>query len=93
MSGGHFDYQQSRLHDMADEIQELIDTNGEPDGYGVVDDFAPDTLAAFREAVSLLCRAYVYVQRIDWLVSCDDGEEAFHMRLAKELAALEEKPA
>jgi len=30
-------------------------------------------------------RSYTYVQRLDWLVSGDDGEEDFHTRLRKEL--------
>ena len=29
--------------------------------------------------------AAIYAQRIDWLVSGDDGEETFHQRLAEEL--------
>jgi hypothetical protein len=40
----------------------------------------------FNKAVSLLKQAYVYTQRIDWLVSGDDGEDDFHTRLANELA-------
>jgi len=91
MSGGHFDYQQSRLHDIADEIEELINTNSKSDRYGVVNDFAPATLARFREAVALLRRVYVYVQRIDWLVSCDDSEGVFHRRLREELETLEKE--
>jgi len=92
MSGGHFDYQQHCLLDIADEIQRVIRDNGvqEPDGWEAPL-FSPETLASFREAVALLRRAYVYVQRIDWLVSCDDGEEDFHRRLREELEALEKE--
>ena len=32
--------------------------------------------------------AQVYVQRIDWLVSDDDGEDSFHSRLNKELSEI-----
>ena len=39
-------------------------------------------------AVDLLRSAAIYVQRIDWLVSGDDGEDSFHRRLQKELEKL-----
>jgi len=42
----------------------------------------------FDKAVELLKQAHVYVQRIDWLVSGDDGEDSFHSRLKSELAKL-----
>jgi hypothetical protein len=32
--------------------------------------------------------AYVYAQRIDWLLSCDDGEDSFHKRLQAQLKEL-----
>ena len=44
------------------------------------------TLSEFKKGLELLKKAYVYVQRIDWLLSDDDGEETFHERLNKELS-------
>ena len=32
--------------------------------------------------------AQVYAQRVDWLVSGDDGEDSFHSRLNKELSEI-----
>jgi len=92
VSGGHFDYQQHRLHDIAEEIERIVRDNGvqEPDGWEAPL-FSPATLARFREAITLLHRAYVYVQRIDWLVSCDDSEADFHRRLHNNLEALEKE--
>jgi hypothetical protein len=90
MSGGYFNYQQDRLDDMATTIRELIDRHTRK----AIDDddsdfrFSAATVAKFEEAVSALNRAEVYVQRIDWLVSGDDGEDTFHAQLAKDLAAL-----
>ena len=54
-------------------------------------DFEPETIKEFKKALKLLRKAYVYVQRIDWLLSCDDCEENFHERLKKELEALKKK--
>ncbi len=55
-----------------------------PNPYGL----SKETLREFRKAVRLLRQAEVYAQRIDWLLSGDDGEEAFHERLKKDLEAL-----
>ena len=49
------------------------------------------TLREFEAAVRCLRRAAVYAQRIDWLLSGDDGEEEFHERLEKDLEELDKK--
>lgn len=92
MSGGHFNYQQYRLHDIAEEIRELIASNNSQHknswGETVGREYRPETIAEFEKAVHALNVAAVYAQRVDWLVSCDDGEDSFHRRLADELAKL-----
>lgn len=52
-------------------------------------EFSEETLAEFKKAVHILKQAEIYAQRIDWLLSGDDGEESFHERLKKELGKLE----
>jgi hypothetical protein len=42
-----------------------------------------------KEAVKALKIAQVYAQRVDWLLSGDDGEESFLRRLDDELKKLE----
>ena len=94
MSGGHFQYKQYELSHITDEIENAIANNGsnavtyfgDPIGHG----FSDETLAEFRAAVTALRVAQVYAQRIDWLISADDGEDTFHERLAADLAKLEE---
>lgn len=89
MSGGYFDYQQYRLGEIADRIETLIETNhseelneyGDPVGRG----YTEETIEEFVAAVRILREAYVYVQRVDWLLSGDDGEEEFHKRLEQDL--------
>lgn len=89
MSGGKFDYQQHRIQDIIDTIQDEIDTNNEKPEYwwgewnGQV--YSDETIAEFKKGIELLKKAYVYAQRIDWLLSGDDGEEDFHKRLNDEL--------
>lgn len=52
------------------------------------DGYSEETLQEFRKAVLLLKQAEVYAQRIDWLLSGDDGEDNFHERLKAELEEL-----
>jgi len=89
MSGGHFNYDQYRINEIQTEIEELIYSNndtskdkfGDTRGLG----FTKETIHEFKIAVELLKLASIYTQRIDWLVSGDDGEETFHKRLNEEL--------
>ena len=91
MSGGHFDYNQYKIGYIADSIEQLIyDNNSEElNEYGdrKSRDYTEETISKFCTALRLLRRAEIYAQRIDWLVSCDDGEDTFHKRLALDLAA------
>lgn len=89
MSGGHFDYQQYRIGQIADDIQLLIDSNDSTElnlyGDRVGCGYPREVVDRFREAVKVLRIAQIYAQRIDWLVSGDDGVEGFLARLAAEL--------
>ena len=86
MSGGHFDYRQYQIEDIADEIEELIEDNLFKDEYGYCRNYSEKTLDKFVEAVKALRIAEVYAHRVDWLVSCDDNEEHFHYRLQLDLS-------
>jgi len=90
MSGGRFGYSQHRLTVMVEEIEMVIQNNGVKDEWGYADNFSEETLQEFRNGISALKRAYVYAQRIDWLLSSDDSEEGFHARLKHDLKGLEE---
>jgi hypothetical protein len=92
MSGGYFNYRQHTLLDMADDIGSEILTNDstEKDEWGnnIGSHYTPETIAEFEVAVKALKLAYVYAQRIDWLLSGDDGEDSFHKRLQAQLKEL-----
>ena len=77
MSGGHFDNDQHIIFGILEVIEEEIQNNS--CGYSV------NTLEEFKEAVRALKKARIYVHRIDWLLSGDDGEETFHERLKEDL--------
>ena len=92
MSGGHFNYRQHHLLDMADDIGSEILTNDSTEknewGNNIGSHYSPETIAEFEKAVKALKLAYVYAQRIDWLLSGDDGEDSFHRRLQAQLGEL-----
>ena len=69
------------------EVKEFIyeyykNENGEQVWYY---DYSKETLDEFKKGLDILNKAYIYTQRIDWLLSGDDGEESFHKRLKEDL--------
>jgi hypothetical protein len=95
MSGGHFNYDQYKIEYIADEVEQLIINNDseELDEYGsfLGSHFTPETIDEFKKGLLLLRQARIYVQRIDWLVSGDDGEDSFHRRLKHDLELANER--
>jgi hypothetical protein len=92
MSGGFFKYEQHTLLDMADDIGSEILFNDITEknewGNNIGNRFSRETINEFEKAVTALKTAYVYAQRIDWLLSGDDGEDSFHIRLQAQLKEL-----
>ena len=90
MSGGRFDHKQYEIQYIADSIEQVIHEfeRGDKSEWGDYPkwDFKnPKTIDEFREAIKFLKMARIYAQRIDWLLSADDGEENFHERLKRDL--------
>ena len=54
-------------------------------------DYSPETIKAFKKGIRVLREADVYAQRIDGLLSGDDGEDSFLALLREELDALTKK--
>ena len=52
-------------------------------------EYPNEVIEKFKEAVKILRQAEVYAQRVDWLLSGDDGEESFLERLKEDLNKLE----
>ena len=52
-------------------------------------DLSDETLKEFENGLRYCQLAVIYAQRIDYLLSGDDGEETFHERLKKEIEKLE----
>jgi hypothetical protein len=94
MSGGHFNYDQYKMGYIAESIQDIIENNRVPinkkdrdpwDSREFYYDYPEEIIERFKLGVHYLKIAQVYAQRIDWLVSGDDGEESFMRRLDEDL--------
>lgn len=97
MSGGHFDYVQDRLLDVIESIQTEVAKNRVPYPKTGIQEWKleyggqrwePEVIKEFKKGIKAIQKAYVYIQRIDWLLSGDDGEENFHKRLKEDLREL-----
>ena len=92
MSGGHFNYKQHHLLEITEDIDSAIFNNNSEEknewGDNIGNRYNAETIAEFEKAVKALKLAYVYAQRIDWLLSGDDGEDSFHIRLQAQLKEL-----
>ncbi len=104
MSGGHFDYKQYQISEIADDIERILNRQGKEkpkdELYWDIEYFEKYPEEKFyptyseiiqekmREAVKQLRISTVYVQRVDWFLSGDDGEENFIRRLSEDLDRL-----
>jgi tartrate dehydratase alpha subunit/fumarate hydratase class I-like protein len=89
MSGGHFSYDQYHMENIADEIDRLINQNDSTEKNNWNEDvgrhYPPEIMARFKEAAHTIRQAQEMAQRVDWLVSEDDGEESFMTRWDEEV--------
>ena len=92
MSGGHYDYIQHRLEDdvlatMKEDIRVAVE-NKEND-WGYRPDYSQETIDILKRGRHAVAVAVIYLRRIDWFLSGDDGEEQLFLRLREELEELE----
>jgi len=84
ISGGHFQYTQYIIGDIANSIKSEIIKNRDAEHK-----FSQKTINEFRKGINILKQAEIYANRIDWLLSCDDSEKTFHERLNDDLKGVE----
>ena len=85
MSGGYFNYNQYILVDMInrlDEREERIKDYGKGIDVLTIDKSTEDLIEDARIISQL---AYIFLQRVDWLLSGDDGPETFKERIKEDL--------
>jgi len=111
MSGGHWEYIQYRLTDVAEDIDKLIEKNGklkseeelkenswhDDDWYNKYPEdryyyeYSQEAIEQFKAALMMIKIAQIYMQRMDWLLSGDDGEESFLRRIDEDLKKLQDE--
>lgn len=79
MSGGYFDYNQYRLIDIINKLDER-ENSIEPD-----EKFDEVTEDLIQDAKVIAQLAQIFLQRVDWLLSGDDGPETFKERIKEDL--------
>lgn len=79
MSGGYFDYNQYRLIDIINKLDER-ENSIEPD-----EKFDEVTEDLIQDAKVIAQLAQIFLQRVDWLLSWDDGPETFKERIKEDL--------
>ena len=74
---------------MADDIKKLIESNDDESlnewGDRIGRGYPSEIIDKFKEAEYDLRRAAEMLQRVDWLVSGDDGDDSFLKRWEKEV--------
>jgi hypothetical protein len=53
--------------------------------------YPDEVIEKFKEGLNIIRQAQIYAQRIDWLISGDDGNDSFLRRLKNDLNELNEK--
>ena len=53
--------------------------------------YPDEVIERFKEGLEVIKKAQIYMQRLDYLIAGDDGDESFVERLDKELAKLKEE--
>ena len=104
MSGGRFEYNQYKIREIAEDIDQEIRRSGRKktdeelkaeswicsDFYKKYPEdkfhykYPDEVIKEFEKGYYILRLAEIYAQRIDWLLSGDDGEDSFIERLAQE---------
>lgn len=83
---------QDKIDGVAWEIDELIRSNDDKttNQYGetIGHNYAPEVIERFRIAARTAKLAAAMVRRVDWLVSCDDGEDNFLERWDEDCKAI-----
>ena len=89
MSGGTFHGGQYGIIDIHETIESYINKQGKKSDYGdIYETFEPEVLKHLEDAIKCLKMAYVYAQRVDYLLAGDDGQETFLERLESDLSKL-----
>jgi hypothetical protein len=72
MSGGHFDYREYRLNEVADELEDVL---AFPDSYCIGAEPTTSNIAKLRDECRKL---FKLIKSADYMLSADSGEDEFN---------------
>ena len=87
MSGGYFEYRQYHLREILEDLISLVDNFKSI----YLNDYVVDQTSLIKVidvAIRKGLEFEIMVNRLDWLLSGDDGEESFYSKLSDELGKL-----
>ena len=84
MSGGFFDYYDSRFSEYTEKLG--IEIKYSKNRY------TKETIKELQKCLKYMQLAELYMHHVDWLLSGDNGEESFHKYLAEDLTKLTKTP-
>lgn len=76
MSGGYWDYIQYQITNPVDSLRTMSENP----------DYPEDVRQNMRECARQLTEGAIRLQRLDWLLSGDDGVESYRLRLRQDLS-------
>ena len=95
MSGGFFNYKQYELSTMISEIESVLQRQGTVDDGGYqYPSYPEDIVDRMKETICQMQKCENMLQRVDWFLSGDDGDDSFRRRWKEEVTDkfLESKP-
>lgn len=91
MSGGSLcNYSQHYINDIIESLETVKDKVDKEEEYYQYED-KDRLIKEINKALFYLDRAYVYTQRLDYLISGDSSEKNFYIRLSEDLNKLKER--
>jgi len=85
LSGGAFDYQDSRLDDIADTLRiKIAKCRKGHEYYDYPERFLNEMISTYRKTKELR----VLLQRMDWVLSGDDGVDTYFERITEDMDSL-----
>ena len=87
MSGGQFDYVQFKIMDVSQDLDACLENLKDSDYLEI----SNETVLIIKDTVFKLKEVSILLNRIDWLISGDDSEKTFKVRLADDLKKLKEE--
>ena len=80
MSGGIWNYEQYSVQIAIEDLEQLPSNE--------LEELDAITQSNYFALIAELKKCHIHMQRLDWLLSGDDGQETYHKKLAEDLAKL-----